>query len=75
MFCVDVPRVRGKMAEKGYNITSISKELNLSRNTVSHYFENPNKMPYGVVAQLAGILCDTEEESKDIFFISDLRKT
>lgn len=75
MVTVDVPRVRGKMAEKGYSITSLSGMLKISRNTLSAYFENPEKMPYGIVSELAGILCDTPEEAKTIFFAADLRKT
>lgn len=75
MLTVDVPRVRGKMAEKGYNITSLSGRLRINRNTLSTYLENPDKMPYGIVSELAGILCDTPEEAKTIFFAHNLRKT
>lgn len=74
MVTVDVPHVRGKMAEKGYNITSLSGMLKINRNTLSTYFENPEKMPYGVVSELAGILCDTPEEAKTIFLAVDLRR-
>lgn len=75
MVTVDVPRVRGKMAEKGYSITSLSGMLKINRNTLSAYFENPEKMPYGVVSELADILCDTPEEAKTIFFAANLRRT
>lgn len=74
MFCVDVPRVRGKMAEKGYTLTSVSQKLNVNRNTLAAYFKTPEKMPYGVVSGLADILCDSPEESRDIFFRANLRK-
>lgn len=74
MFCVDVPRVRGKMAEKGYTLTSLSKAIKVSRNTLRTYFDEPGKMPYKVVAALASLLCDTPEEAGYIFFGVNLRK-
>ena len=73
MVLVNVPKVRGKMAEKGYTITSLAKFLGVSRNTLSFYLENPNKMPYGVVAKMAETLCDTAKDATDIFFATDLR--
>ena len=75
MATVDVPRVRGKMAEKGYNITSLSGMLKINRNTLSSYFDDPQKMPYGVLSDLAAVLCDTPGEAKAIFFAESLRKT
>lgn len=75
MVFVDVPKLRGKMAERGYNITSMSESLGVSRNTMSAYLENPEKMPYRVVAKLADILCDTQDEAAGIFFADDLRNT
>lgn len=73
MVHVDVPKVRGKMAERGFNITSVSEKLGISRNTFSAYLETPGKMPYSVISDLAAILCDTTEEAKNIFFADDLR--
>lgn len=73
MVHVDVPKVRGKMAERGLNITSVSERLGISRNTFSSYLDTPGKMPYSVVADLAVILCDTTDEAKSIFFADDLR--
>lgn len=75
MFSVDVPKVKGKMAERGYTNTSLAKELEISRNTLSIYFETPGKMPYGIVVAMAKILCDSGEEATSIFFAHDLRDT
>lgn len=75
MFNVDVPKVRGKMAEKGYTITSMAENLGVNRNTLTSYLENPGKMPYEVVSKMAALLCDTEAESTTIFFATHLRKT
>lgn len=73
MAFVDVPKVRGKMAEKGYTITSLSDCLGINRNTLSLYLENPDKMPYGVVSKMAEILCDTPKDAAGIFFATNLR--
>lgn len=73
MAFVDVPKVRGKMAEKGYTITSLSQVLGISRNTLTTYLETPSKMPYGVVSKMAEILCDTSSDATTIFFAKNLR--
>lgn len=75
MVFVDVPKLRGKMAERGYSITSISEHVGVNRNTMSSYLENPEKMPYSVVAKLADILCDTRSEAAGIFFADNFRNT
>lgn len=75
MVTVNVPRVRGKMAEKGYNCTSISKELKISRNTLITYLNEPERMPYRIVAGLAELLCDDTAEAREIFFDENLRGT
>lgn len=75
MFNVDIPRVRGKMAERGFTISSLAKALFISRNTLSSYLENPKKMPYGIVSGMANLLCTSEEEATAIFFAQDFRGT
>ena len=73
MVHVDVPKVKGKMAERGYSITSLAKELGISRNTLSNYLEDPQKIPYFIISSMANLLCDTSEEASSIFFAADLR--
>lgn len=73
MIRVDVPKLRGKMAEKGFTITSISDEIGVNRNTFSGYLEHPEKMTYSVIAALAELLCDSYEEACKIFFAQDFR--
>lgn len=75
MVKVDVPRVRGKMAERGFTVTSLSSRLGISRNTLAAYLGTPGKMPYSVISDMANVLCDTDDEAAGIFFASDLRKT
>ena len=73
MVSVNVPRVRGKMAEKGYNLTSMADALHITRDTMRNYLNNPAKMPYGVVVNMAEMLCDDAAEATTIFFAEDLR--
>lgn len=75
MVYVDIPKVKGKIAEKGFTITSLAKELEISRNTLSSYIDDPKKMPYSIISSMASLLCDTPEEARSIFFAHDLRKT
>ena len=76
VFFVDVPKVRGKMAEHGYTLTALSAELGINRNTLAAYLEAPGRIPYDVMARMATLLCDSNTaEASAIFFAQDLRKT
>lgn len=75
MIAVNVPKVRGKMAERGVDITTLSSQLGISRNTLANYLRSPGKMPYSIVASMASILCDSSDEAAQIFFADDLRNT
>ena len=67
MVRVDVPKVKGKMAERGYTITSMAKALKISRSTLSSYLECPEKITYSVIASMADMLCDSTDEAGSIF--------
>lgn len=73
LYWVDIPRVKGKMAECGYNITTFAQEIGVSRNTMSSYLANPKTIPYDKLATMAELLCDSKHEAAQIFFASDLR--
>lgn len=75
MYKVDVPRVRGKMAERGYNITTLARELGVSRNTLASYLSNSSSIPYDKLSKLAELICDDSCEAASIFFKQDLRFT
>lgn len=73
MFYVNVPKVRGRMAEKGFTLASLSDELNINRNTLSSYLAHPEKIPYDVLNSMADKLCDGVDDAVSIFFASSLR--
>ena len=75
LYSVNIPRVKGKMAERGYNITTLAHELGISRNTLSSYLSNPATMPYDQMSRIAELLCDDASEAANIFFASNLRFT
>ena len=72
MFAVDVPKLRGKIAERGFNLTGLAKEIGVDRNTLSKYLRTPEKMPIGILDALTKALCDTPEEVRSIFFCGKL---
>lgn len=72
MHTINVPKVRGKMAERGFNNSSFSKALNINRNTLAHYMEEPEAVPYGVLRRMMTLLCDDEAEAMQIFFAEKL---
>lgn len=73
MYHVDIAKVRGKMAEQGYNITSFAERIGVNRNTMSSYLRDPSGIPYEVLDLMADSLCESYEEASPIFFASDLR--
>lgn len=75
MFTVDVPKVRGRMAEKGYTLSSLSEELGINRATLAGYLSNPSKIPYHALNKMALLLCEGPEDAETIFFAQDLRGT
>lgn len=75
MVQVNVQKIKGKMAEKGFTMTALAKELGINRNTLAAYFENPEKTPYAVMSRMADVLCDTTAEASSIFFEPNLRET
>lgn len=72
MFYMDVPKIKGKMGEKGYNTTTLAKALGISRNTLSSYLAEPDKFPYDILEKLAVILFDNVEEARKIIFAQKL---
>ena len=64
MYSVDTPKIRGKMSERGYTITSLAKQIGINRNTLSSYLEAPENIPYGKLSIMAELLCDTPDGEK-----------
>jgi predicted transcriptional regulator len=75
MFSINVPKLRGKMAEKGYNISTLANVIGVNRNTLTQYLRDTRKIPYGTICVMSDILCDDTSEAVNIFFGSDLRNT
>ena len=72
--CVNRPRLRGLIAEKGYNLTSLAKKTGHSRDTLGNILRG--KTPsYRVMRDLALALEMNEEQAREIFFDMDLRNT
>lgn len=72
MFYLDVQKLKGKMAEKGYTITSLSEKLGISRNTLTNYMKNPGKFPYETLEAISILLFDSPEEVTSILFAQKL---
>ncbi len=72
MYRINIAKVRGKMGEKGYNISTLANSIEINRNTMAEYMRNPSRMPYRVIERLAAILCESKEEAGDIFFDTKL---
>lgn len=72
IYVVNVVRIKEKMYGRGYNKSTLSRELEISRNTLATYLSEPEKMPFSVVSKMATLLCDSKEEAAEIFFAPQL---
>ena len=46
MYRINIAKVKGKMGEKGYNISTLANSIEINRNTMAEYMRNPARMPY-----------------------------
>lgn len=72
MFYVDVPKIKGKMAEKGFTNSAFAEELGISRNTLATYFSDPSRIPYEVLERIAETLFENVAEARSILFAQKL---
>ena len=72
MFYVDVQKVKGKMAEKGYTNPSFAEKIGISRNTLATYLAHPNRIPYDALERIAEALFDDVVEARAILFAQKL---
>ena len=70
MFQILIPKIKGKMAEKGYTNSTLAKELGISRNALYVYMREPGRIPYSVMDRMAELLCDSLGEARGIFTAS-----
>lgn len=72
MYFVDVPKLIGRMHEKGYNQTTFSKALGINRNTLRLYLSDYTRIPYETLSKMAAVLsCDFDDATR-IFFAQKL---
>ncbi len=72
MDCVNRPKIRGLMAEKGYTITTLAQATGLSRDGLSRFLRG-HSPGYRMMKSIAKELGLTSEEAGRIFFDHDLR--
>ena len=70
MFHVDVDKLLGKITERRFTLSSLSDQIGVSRNTLSSYIKNPEKIPYDTINKIVAVLNLNQEESVAIFFAS-----
>lgn len=63
----DTNKLKAKIIEKGFTITSLAKELNLSKTTLSQKTNNKVKFSQVDIRKISEKLELTGEEIKDIF--------
>ena len=72
MYTMDVWELRGRMAARGYNVTSLSEKIGVSRNTLAKYLGHPDMMTYDAIVKIASALNMNETQIVPIFFADEL---
>ena len=72
MYSINISKLIGKIAEKGYSKKSFARAAGVSVPTFFRYLKEPDNMPYWFIVKCSELLCDTLEEVKLIFFESKL---
>lgn len=68
MYIVNVEKLIGKIAEKGFTKSSFAKEIGVGRDTLRSYLKDYRKIPYEVLSKMASVLECSEDEASTIFF-------
>lgn len=68
MYQVNVPALKGKIVERGYTNTSISKKIGVSRETFRNYLNHPGRLPIEIIYKLISTLNLSNSEASAIFF-------
>lgn len=66
----DVAKLRGKIAEKGLNQTTLAKEAEIDRSTLNRKMKTGEAFTIGEANKIAIILKLTKDEAMEIFFAS-----
>lgn len=69
---VNVLKLKAQMALQGYNITSLSEKIGVTRNTLSSLMNGKNPS-YTLMCGIIDALQLFAQEAKEIFFDSNLR--
>lgn len=67
-YTIDTASLKGYQAKRGLSNIEFARRLGIHRNTLTLYYENPKKMPYGVIDKMIRVLELTNEEATDVFF-------
>ena len=63
----DTNKLKGKIVENGFTITSLAKKIKTSKTTLSQKVNNKIKFSQTDMRTLSKVLCLTGDEIKDIF--------
>ncbi len=71
---IDVREIKAIMGRKGLTNSALAEKLNINRNTLRSYFNNPQKIPYETILKMASVLEIEGNELSGIFFKEKLTK-
>jgi hypothetical protein len=65
---MNIPKLRGKMVENGYNVEGFAVALGMDRTTLYRKLNEGEKFTVGEAQKINTVLNLTKDEAHDIFF-------
>lgn len=71
--CINRAKLRGLIAEKGFNYASLARDCGATRDSISNLMRGVRLPSYRLMKGIAKSLEMTPEQAGQIFFATDLR--
>lgn len=65
---MNVPKLKGKMIEKGYNVDRLAEKMNIDRSSLYRKLNNGEKFTIGEAQKIKNTLGLTKDDASAIFF-------
>lgn len=69
---VDTNALLGKMGARRMNRRQLAEAVGVNRNTIAHYLEHPERIPFYAIQKMVIALGMSVDEARDIFFAHKL---
>ena len=65
---MNIPKLKGKIVEKGFNVETLAIQMNIDRSTLYRKLDAGEKFTIGEAQKIKAVLELTNDDASDIFF-------